>query len=203
MSRLTKQVAIILSILILVFTAVGFVMAKAYSPDDKTYRSLTVYSEVLEHIQKDYVEDPDMHQVTTGALHGLLDSLDPDSSYLSPLEYQDYKEKIQAKPEGSAGVALSKHNGYIIIISVLPDGPAQKANLHTGDYLESIAGFTTSQMAIGQAQVLKPGSTVKLSVIQRTRVEPEDVEVTLAKVPEPKILEDRMNGDIEYLRFPT
>jgi carboxyl-terminal processing protease len=204
MSRLTKQIALGLSILVIAYVAMGYVLGR--STDDKTYRSLTVYSEVLEHIQKDYVEDPDMHQVTTGALHGLLDSLDPDSSYLSPLEYQDYKEKIQAKPEGSAGVALSKHNGYIIIISVLPDSPAQKSNLHTGDYLESIAGFTTSQMAIGQAQVLmtgKPGSTVKLSVIQRTRVEPEDVEVTLAKVPEPKVLEDRMNGDIEYLRLPT
>src|SRR5271170_7199663 len=138
MSRLTKQIALSLSILVMAYVAAGYVLQ--HGTDDKTYRSLTVYSEVLEHIQKDYVEDPDMHQVTTGALHGLLDSLDPDSSYLSPLEYQDYKEKIQAKPEGSAGVALSKHNGYIIIISVLPDGPAQKANLHTGDYLESIAG---------------------------------------------------------------
>jgi len=119
MSRLTKQVAIILSILILVFTAVGFVMAKAYSPDDKTYRSLTVYSEVLEHVQRDYVEDPDIHQVTSGALHGLLDSLDPDSSYLSPLEYTDYKERIQSKATGTSGLALSKRNGYIIVISVL------------------------------------------------------------------------------------
>ena len=204
MSRLTKQIALLLSILVIAYVAAGYVLGR--STDDKAYRSLTVYSEVLEHIQKDYVEDPDMHQVTTGALHGLLDSLDPDSSYLSPLEYQDYKEKVQSKPEGAAGVAVSKHNGYIIVISVLPDSPAQKANLHTGDYLESIAGFTTSQMAIGQAQVLltgKPGSSVKLSVIRRSRVEPDDVELVLAKVPEPKILEDRINGDIEYLRLST
>jgi len=204
MSRLTKQIALVLSILVIAYVAAGYVLGR--STDDKAYRSLTVYSEVLEHIQKDYVEDPDMHQVTTGALHGLLDSLDPDSSYLSPLEFQDYKEKIQSKPEGSAGVALSKHNGYIVVISVLPESPAQKAELHTGDYLESIAGFTTSQMAIGQAQVLltgKPGSSVKLSVIRRSRVEPDDVELVLAKVPEPKILEDRINGDIEYLRLST
>jgi len=205
MSRLAKQIVLSLSILVIAYVAAGYVLGHA-NDADKTYRSLTVYSEVLEHVQKDYVEDPDMRQVTIGALHGLLDSLDPDSSYLSPLEYQDYKEKIQSKAEGGAGLALSKHNGYIIIISVLPDSPAQKANLHTGDYLESIAGFTTSQMAIGQAQVLltgQPGSTVKLSVIRRTRVEPEDVDLVLAKVPEPKILEDRMNGDIAYLRLPT
>ncbi len=203
MSRLTKQIALSLSILVMAYVAAGYVLGR--STDDKTYRSLTVYSEVLEHVQKDYVEDPDMRQVTIGALHGLLDSLDPDSSYLSPLEYQDYKEKSQNKAEAGAGVALSKHNGYIIVISVLPDSPAQKANLHTGDYLESIAGFTTSQMAIGQAQVLltgPAGSTVKLSVIRRTRVEPEDVDIVLAKTPDPKIIEDRINGDIAYMRLP-
>jgi carboxyl-terminal processing protease len=185
------------------YVAAGYVLGR--STDDKVYRSLTVYSEVLEHVQKDYVEDPDMRQVTIGALHGLLDALNPDSSYLSPLEYQDYKEKTQNKAEAGAGVALSKHNGYIIVISVLPDSPAQKANLHTGDYLESIAGFTTSQMAIGQAQVLltgPAGSTVKLAVIRRTKVEPEDVDIVLGKTPDPKIVEDRINGDIAYLRLP-
>jgi carboxyl-terminal processing protease len=204
MSRLTKQIALALSILVMAYVAAGYVLGR--STDDKVYRSLTVYSEVLEHVQKDYVEDPDMRQVTIGALHGLLDALDPDSSYLSPLEYQDYKEKIQNKAEAGAGVALSKHNGYIIVISVLPDSPAQKANLHTGDYLESIAGFTTSQMAIGQAQVLLTGpvgSTVKLAVIRRTKVEPEDVDIVLGKTPDPKIVEDRINGDIAYLRLAT
>jgi carboxyl-terminal processing protease len=203
MSRLTRQIALALSILVMAYVAAGYVLGR--STDDKVYRSLTVYSEVLEHVQKDYVEDPDMRQVTIGALHGLLDALDPDSSYLSPLEYQDYKEKTQNKAEAGAGVALSKHNGYIIVISVLPDSPAQKANLHTGDYLESIAGFTTSQMAIGQAQVLltgPAGSTVELAVIRRTKVEPEDVDIVLGKTPDPKIVEDRINGDIAYLRLP-
>jgi len=206
MSRLMKQIAISLSILILVFTAVGFVMAKANAPDDKTYRSLTVYSEVLEHVQRDYVEDPDIHQVTSGALHGLLDSLDPDSSYLSPLEYTDYKERIQSKATGTSGLALSKRNGYIIVISVLPDSPGLQAGLKSGDYIESIAGFTTSQMSIGQARVLmtgQPGSTVKLSVIRRSKVEPEQVDLVLAKIPEPKILEERFEGDIAYLRLPA
>lgn len=83
MSRLIKQIVLALSILVMAYVAAGYVLQ--HSSDDKTYRSLTVYSEVLDHVERDYVEDPDMRQVTTGALHGLLDSLDPDSSYLSPL----------------------------------------------------------------------------------------------------------------------
>jgi carboxyl-terminal processing protease len=204
MSRLMKQIIISISILIIAFAVVGHVMGRP--PDDKTYRSLTVYSEVLEHIQRDYVEDPDLQKVTSGALHGLLDSLDPDSSYLSALEYNDYKDKIQSKATGTSGLALSKRNGYIIVISVLPDSPGLQAGLHSGDYIESVAGFTTSQMSIGQARVLltgQPGSTVKLTVIRRAKVEPEDVELTLAKVPEPRVLEERYEGDIAYLRLPA
>jgi carboxyl-terminal processing protease len=201
MSRLTKKIALVLSILVLSYVGMGFVLGK--SNDDKTYRALTVYSEVLQHIQRDYVDDPDMRQVTNGALHGLLDALDPQSSYLSPLEYTDYKKKMESKGKGSTGMTVSKRFGYIAVVSVMPDGPAQKAGLHNGDVLESIAGFTSSQMSVGQAQALlggEPGATVKISVIRRSKPEPQEIDVTLAKLAPPRILEDKMQDDIAYLR---
>ena len=155
MSRLAKKIVLSLSVLVFAYVAMGYVLGK--TNDDKTYRSLTVFSEVLEHIQHDYVEDPNMRQVETGALHGLLDSLDPQSSYLSAREYTDYKGKVDNEAKGGSGLELSKRFGYVAVISVIPDSPAQKANIRTGDLLESIAGFTTRQMAIGQAQVLLSG----------------------------------------------
>src|SRR5580700_1164056 len=79
MSRLVKRVVLSLSVLVFAYVAMGFMLGR--TNDDKTYRTLTVFSEVLEHIQHDYVEDPDLHQVTMGALHGLLDSLDAESAY--------------------------------------------------------------------------------------------------------------------------
>ena len=81
MSSLTRKIVIILSVAIFAFVAVGYVRGR--SSDEKAFRALTVYSEVLEHIQRDYVDEPNMPAVTNGALHGLLDSLDPQSSYLS------------------------------------------------------------------------------------------------------------------------
>ena len=200
MNSLAKKVVVALSVLIMAYVAFGYVRARA--SDDKAFHALTVYSEVLEHIQRDYVDDPNMHQVTSGALHGLLDSLDPQSAYLSPLEFADYKEKSANHSKASAGVALTKRFGYIGVISVLPDSPAQKAGLHIGDLMESIAGFTTSQMALDQAQVLltgEPGAVVKLAVIRRGKTEPQDVEITLAKLAPPKIAEDKLQGDIAYL----
>jgi carboxyl-terminal processing protease len=203
MSPLVKKVSVILSVAVLAFVATGYVRAR--SSDDKAFRALTVYSEVLEHVQRDYVDDPNIHQVTSGALHGLLDSLDPQSAYLSPLEYKDYKERSARVPKGDAGLALTKRFGYIGVISVLPDSPAQKAGLQIGDVLEKVAGFTTGQMAIDQAQLLlsgDPGAVVKLSVIRRSKAEPQEMEITLAKLPSPKLVETKLDDDIAYIRVP-
>jgi carboxyl-terminal processing protease len=203
MSPLTKKIVIAVSVVVLVYVTAGYVLGR--SSDDKAFRALTAYSEVLEHIQRDYVDDPNLHQVTAGALHGLLDSLDPQSGYMSPLEYADYKEKSSNEAKGAAGLTLTKRFGYIAVISALPDSPAAKAGLAMGDVIEKIAGFTTGQMAIDQAQVLltgQPGATVKLSVIRRGKTEPAEVEVTLARIGPSKIVEDKIEGDIAYLRIP-
>jgi carboxyl-terminal processing protease len=203
MSSLTKKIVIVLSVIVFGFVAVGHVRGR--SSDDKAYRALTVYGEVLDKIQREYVDEPNLHQVTSGALHGLFDSLDAQSSYLSPREYTDYREKTATPPKAESGLALTKRFGYISVISALPDSPAAKADLQLGDVLEKIAGFTTGQMAIEQAQLLlsgDPGTVVKLSVIRRGKTEPQDMEITLAKLQAPKLVEDRLEGDIAYVRVP-
>src|SRR5580700_3199455 len=137
MNSIAKKIVVAVSVLIMAYVATGYVRARA--SDDKAFRALTVYSEVLERVQHDYVDDPNLHQVTSGALHGLLDSLDPRSSYLSPLEYKDYREKSDSKAKGETGLALTRR-AYIGVLGVLPDSPAQKAGLVPGDILEKIAG---------------------------------------------------------------
>jgi len=204
MSSFLKKTLVVLSLVIFTYVTAGYVLGK--SQDNSAFRALTVYSEVLNYVQRDYVDEPNIHLVTNGSLHGLLDSLDPESSYLSPREYTDYKEKTANKPKAEAGMAVTKRFGYIGIISVLPESPAEKAGLRFGDVLEKIAGFSTSQMAIEQAQVLlsgEPGAVVKLSVIRRGKTEPQDMEVTLAKLNAPKLVEDKIQGDIAYLRVPA
>lgn len=203
MSPLAKKIVIALSILVFAYVTTGYVRAR--SSNDQAFRALTVYSEVLNHVQRDYVDDPNMHAVTAGALHGLVDSLDPQSGYLSPLEYNDFKEKSANKAKAGAGLTLTKRFGYIAVLSVLPDSPGEKAGLHFGDVLEKIGGFTTAQMVIDQAQLLltgDPGTVVKISAIRRGKAEPQDIDITLAKFPTPKLVETKLEGDIAYLRVP-
>ncbi len=174
----------------------------AETKQDKPYQSLTVYGEVLDHIQQDYVDQPDLHLVTVGSLHGLLEALDPESSYLSPQEYTEWKKESSDRSKGGVGVAMSRR-GYIFVISSLPNSPALKANVREGDILEAIAGFTTQDMSIQQAQLLldgPPGSNVKVSVIRGGSPKPQDIELTRAIVPPPSLLTTRFEGDIAYLR---
>jgi carboxyl-terminal processing protease len=111
MSRLAKIAVVSLSLLVFSYVGLGYVLGK--SDDDKTYRSLSVYGEVLQRVQEDYVDEPNMSAVTAGALHGLLESLDPYSGYLSAREYSDYKDKQKNATHGEVGATVSKRFGYI------------------------------------------------------------------------------------------
>ena len=204
MSRFTKIAVVSLSLLIFSYVGLGYMLGK--SDDDKAYRSLTVYGEVLQRVQEDYVDEPNLSLVTSGALHGLLESLDPFSGYLSPREYADFKEKQKNGMRGEIGATLAKRFGYIVIVSVLPDSPAEKAGLRSGDIVEQIADFTTREMSVGQANSLltgAPGTTVKVALVRRGKTEPQPETITRAAIPAFHLTADKIDDGVAYIRVPT
>ena len=204
MNRKARFGIIAVSVAIFCYAGIGHVLGR--TPDDRAYKSLTVYGEVLQKIQADYVDEPNMHLVTAGSLHGLLESLDPESSYLTPREYTEYKQKQQNAGTGETGLTLSKRFGYVIVISVLPDSPAEKAGIHSGDIFESIAGFTTRDMSVGQALNLlngQVGSGVKVGVIRRGKADPDEVDIVREKVGFSKTIVQKTDPDILVLRLPS
>jgi carboxyl-terminal processing protease len=204
MNRIARYGILTVSILIVGWVGVGHVLGR--TANDKAYKSLQVYSEVLQKIQQDYVDEPNMHLVTAGSLHGLLESLDSESSYLTPREYTEFKEKTANPGTGESGLNLSKRSGYIVVTSVLPDSPGEKVGLRSGDFLESIAGFTTREMSVGQAKNLlggQPGTAVKVGVIRRGKTDPEEIEIVRQKLAEPKLIVQKVDNDTLAFRFPT
>ncbi|HEY1924069.1 MAG TPA: S41 family peptidase [Candidatus Acidoferrum sp.] len=204
MNRKARYAIIGLSVAIFCYAGIGHVLGR--TPDDKAYKSLTVYGEVLQKIQADYVDEPNMHLVTAGSLHGLLESLDAESSYLTPREFTEYKQKQQNAGTGETGLTLSKRFGYVIVISVLPDSPAEKAGIHSGDIFESIAGFTTRDMSVGQALNLlngQAGSGVKVGVIRRGKADPDSVEIVRQKLATSKMIVQKADPDILALRLTS
>jgi carboxyl-terminal processing protease len=204
MSRAARIGILSVSVAIFCYAGIGHVLGR--TPDDRAYKSLTVFGEVLQKIQADYVDEPNMHLVTAGSLHGLLESLDSESSYLTPREYTEYKQKIANAGTGETGLTLSKRFGYIIVISVLPESSAEKAGIHSGDIFESVAGFTTRDMSVGQALNLlngQAGSSVKVGVIRRGKAEPESVDLVREKISAPKITVQKNDPDVLVLRLPS
>jgi carboxyl-terminal processing protease len=204
MNRTSRIGVLCVSVIIFCYAGIGHVLGR--TPDDKAYKSLTVYSEVLQKIQQDYVDEPNLHLVTSGSLHGLLESLDPQSSYLTAREYAEYKQKQAANVSGDTGLTLSKRFGYIIVVSVLPESPAEKAGIHSGDIFESVAGFTTRDMSVGQAMNFlrgQPGTGVKVGVIRRGKADPDAVDLVREKLVPAKIVSAKVDPDILVLRLPS
>src|ERR1700682_1914388 len=109
MNRVARVGLVAVSVVIFCYAGIGHVLGR--TPDDKAYKSLTVYGEVLQKIQQDYVDEPNIHLVTAGSLRGLLETLDSESSYLTPREYAEYKQKEVAAGRGGTGLNLRKRFG--------------------------------------------------------------------------------------------
>src|SRR5437879_6623521 len=151
MSMKTKAAILVSSAAILLFMVVGSLDGVRASSNDGAYRQLQVYSEVLSRVRSEYVEEPNIPAVTDGALHGLLESLDANSSYLDPAQYKEYKEH---KGDGRAdiGATVSKRFGYAAVISVIPGGPADKAGVEGSDIIEAIEGKSRSEEHTSELQ---------------------------------------------------
>src|ERR1700746_4206613 len=98
MSMKIKAAILVTSFAVLLFVVVGNMGGVHASSTDGSYRQLEVYSEVLSRVQSEYVEEPNIPKVTDGVLHGLLESLDSNSSYMSPEAYKAFKaHRIESK----------------------------------------------------------------------------------------------------------
>src|SRR6185437_2089103 len=151
MSKKLQVLLLTSSMLVIVFAMIGGLGVHAADSNtnsaDSAYQHMQVYSEVLHRIRTEYVEEPNMGSVTNGALHGLLESLDANSSYLSPAEFKQYQAM---KQDGKAdiGATVSKRFGYAAVVSVVPGGPADKAGIGTGDILETVDGQSTHDLSL-------------------------------------------------------
>ncbi len=144
-------------------------------------RQLGILAEVYEHINDDYVTTPNLSKVSEGALHGLLSSLDSDSSYLDRQQYQSYLAEQANPPTGNIQAVISKRFGYADVVDVRPGGDAAKAGLVRGDFVEAIGNAGThdlSMAAIAQALRGAPGSTLTLNVVHMHHSNPVPVVIT-------------------------
>jgi carboxyl-terminal processing protease len=202
----TSKILLLVASAVLVLTIFMGVNASGVSAatdtQDNAYKQINVYSEVLQHIQSDYVVEPNIPSVTNGALRGLLESLDADSSYLSPDDYKLYKMDKGGKAQ--VGINASKRFGYANVVSVVPGSPADKAGLVDGDILEAIDGHDTRDIPLAMIQKMlegAPGSAVSVSVVRPKKPEPEKIDMTRTVTQIPAVQDAMYDGfSILYLK---
>lgn len=175
------------------------------SSNEDQYRHLAVYTEVLSRIKSDYVEEPDMKNVTLGALNGMLESIDPYASYLSADQYKQYLKSKDPK-KADVGLVLSKRLGYVGIVDAIPGSPAAKAGLNTGDIIEGINGVATRDMPLVYAQMLlqgEAGTTTDISVLRVTKPDPTKMTLTRAIIVPPPVKAKMLDNQIAYIEVPS
>lgn len=168
-----------------------------------TYRQLSLLGDVFEKVRAQYVEEVSDEQLVEAAINGMLTSLDPHSSYLSPKSFQDMR--VQTKGEfGGLGIEVTMENGYVKVVSPIDDTPASEAGLQPGDYIthldgEAVLGLTLSEAV--ERMRGKVGTPINLT-IRRAQEEPFDVEIT-RDIITIKSVRSRVIEDIGYIRITT
>ena len=136
----------------------------------------------------------------------LLETLDPFSSYLSADQYKQYQKSI-GSAKGSLGLVMSKRAGLISIVDAVPGSPAAKANLGTGDFIESINGVSTRDMPLAFADMLLQGdvgTSVEMSVLRFRKPEPQKIALIRQAVPVPPVTGKLVNeGDAKNVGVIT
>jgi carboxyl-terminal processing protease len=190
---------------VVVLLLLGAHSGRAVATDD-VYGHLKVYTEVLEHIKLEYVEEPDMKSVTLGAINGLLESVDPFASYLNADQYKQF-EKTSDTAKAGVGMVLAKRYGYVAVVDTIPGSPADKASIGTGDLIESINNVATRDMPLAYAEQLlrgDTGTTVDVSILRlKNPGDPQKMTLTRAVIGVPDITAKMLPGNVGYLHVST
>ena len=169
MSFRTKFILILLSATLTVYTVVGgWISTRAQQPANDPNAQLRIFESVLQHIQNDYVDEPNMDKVRAGALRGLAYGLDPYSTYLTPEQVREYNGPAR-DTQANIGAELSQVASYLYVIAPMKGSPADQAGLRAGDIIEYIDGKATRDISLYDAKQLlngAAGSEVKLRVLR-------------------------------------
>jgi carboxyl-terminal processing protease len=169
MSFRTKFILILLSATLTVYTVVGgWISTRAQQPANDPNAQLRIFESVLQHIQNDYVDEPNMEKVRAGALRGLAYGLDPYSTYLTPEQVKEYNGPAK-DGQVNIGAELSQVASYLYVIAPIKGSPADQAGLRPGDIIEYIDGKATRDISLYDAKQLlngAAGTEVKLRVLR-------------------------------------
>ena len=178
MSSRTRAIVLAITAPVVVFAIVGGLLGTVMARED-TFQHLKIFDDVVSLISSNYVEPVNIDKVMRGAMNGLVDSLDPDSAYLSPDEVK-LAEAGTPAPAGDLGIELTRQY-YLRVLAARDNSPAARAGLRTGDYVRAINDVPTRDMSVWEGmRALRGmvGSKVTLTIFRGNAADPHVVAMT-------------------------
>jgi carboxyl-terminal processing protease len=199
----TKIAIVVFSTIIVFYAIVGSFMSKSGQvvARGSQYGQLQIFDEVLSHIIRDYVDQPDLEKVRIGSLRGLAEGLDPYSAYLTPEQVKQYDPKAS---RAETGLLLSKVGGYAYTVAVLKGSPAEQAGIRSGDFIEYVGKVPSRDLSLYDIEQLlsgQPGTSAEVRILHQGQS--RKVTLARARITQPAI-EARMDeAGVGYIKITT
>jgi len=197
----TNILIFIISFSILLYGASSVFFAK------EAYKELDIFRDAIKKIHDEYVDIPDTNKVHEGAMRGLFDALDPYSTFLTREQFEEFEKRGAAGSAGT-GMVISRRSreDVMYVVSVEARGPADKANIHPGDYLLSVNNEEVGNKSLLEVNNIlhgDQGTSVKLTVFRMSQTRPQDIELTLEEPAPIRVTSRILDGNIGYLQIAS
>tara|TARA_B100001778_G_C18531867_1_gene604012 strand:- start:124 stop:1263 length:1140 start_codon:yes stop_codon:yes gene_type:complete len=194
-----KRIFIVIFLINLVF------FPSANSSEIDIYKKIDLFGEVLEKINKEYVDEIDQSKSMDSAINGLLQSLDPYSSYMSPEIFNEMQTETSGK-FGGLGIEVSMESGVVKVISPIDDTPASKAGIKAGDYIVKINNIQVQGKSLSEAVDLMRGpvgSGIELTVRRRGEKKALKFNIVREIIQIQSVKADLLEKNIGYIRLTS
>ena len=175
--------------------------AKAAAAD--TYRQLNLFGDVFERVRADYVEKPDDSKLIEQAINGMLNGLDPHSSYMDPKNFRDMQ--VQTRGEfGGLGIEVTMEDGLVKVVTPIDETPAAKAGVMANDVITQLDGEQVQGLTLNQAveKMRGPVNTkIKLTIMRKGQDKPIEVSITRDVIRVRSVRMRTEGDDVGYIRI--
>jgi len=181
----------------------AYFLLPAWAAPESKYDSLRLYTEALLEVSQKYVWPKQEEELIYGSLRGMMNSLDPDSSFLTAKEYQEYLQGAKEIP-AEAGVVLVVKKNLLTVASVIDDGPAARAGLEPGDHIIKLDGHMLRNLTTQEANRRfqgAPNTKLKVQVLRNGEVKPLDLTITLQPLSLNTVTAQHLEQNVAYIRI--
>ncbi len=192
-------------ILIILFFINFIFLKNSFSSDSEIYKKIDLFGEVLEKINKEYVDEIDQSESMDAAIDGLLQSLDPYSGYMPPKIFDEMQTDTSGE-FGGLGIEVTMEAGVVKVISPIDDTPASRAGIKAGDYIVKIENTQVQGKSLSEAVDLMRGpvgSSIELTIRRRGEKKALIFEITREIIEIKSVKADLLDKNIGYLRLTS